>query len=75
MSPSSKMKRPSSITVEEFFKTNEKALKLRLIGSDVGFKRKISEPSVNRPGLALSGFFTYFAYKRCLLYTSPSPRD
>jgi HPr kinase/phosphorylase len=22
------------------------------------------EPSVNRPGLALSGFFTYFAYKR-----------
>ncbi|WP_245846520.1 HPr(Ser) kinase/phosphatase [Prosthecobacter debontii] len=58
------MKRPSSITVEEFFKTNEKALKLRLIGSDVGFKRKISEPSVNRPGLALSGFFTYFAYKR-----------
>ncbi|WP_243838872.1 HPr(Ser) kinase/phosphatase [Prosthecobacter fusiformis] len=58
------MKRPSAITVEEFFKTNEKALKLRLVGSDVGFKRKISEPSVNRPGLALSGFFTYFAYKR-----------
>lgn len=64
MSPSSKMKRPSAITVEEFFRTNEKALKLRLVGSDAGFKRKISEPSVNRPGLALSGFFTYFAYKR-----------
>ncbi|TDU69426.1 Hpr(Ser) kinase/phosphatase [Prosthecobacter fusiformis] len=64
MNPSMKMKRPSAITVEEFFKTNEKALKLRLVGSDVGFKRKISEPSVNRPGLALSGFFTYFAYKR-----------
>ncbi|WP_346334710.1 HPr(Ser) kinase/phosphatase [Prosthecobacter sp. SYSU 5D2] len=59
-----KMKRPSAVTVEEFFKTNEKVLKLRLVGSDVGFKRKISEPSVNRPGLALSGFFTYFAYKR-----------
>ncbi|MES2506757.1 MAG: HPr(Ser) kinase/phosphatase [Verrucomicrobiota bacterium] len=58
------MKRPSAITVEEFFRTNEKALKLRLVGSDAGFKRKISEPSVNRPGLALSGFFTYFAYKR-----------
>lgn len=64
MSPTPKMKRPSSITVEEFFKTNEKTLKLRLVGSDAGFKRKISEPSVNRPGLALSGFFTYFAYKR-----------
>lgn len=58
------MKRPSSITVEEFFRINEKVLKLKLVGSDVGFKRKISEPSVNRPGLALSGFFTYFAYKR-----------
>lgn len=62
--PPAKVKRPSSITVEEFFRVNEKALKLRLIGSDVGFARKISEPSVNRPGLALSGFFTYFAYKR-----------
>lgn len=64
MNPGSKMKRPSSVTVEEFFLTNEKSLKLRLVGTDVGFKRKISEPSVNRPGLALSGFFTYFAYKR-----------
>lgn len=59
-----KVKRPSSVTVEEFFRLNEKALKLRLVGSDAGYARKISEPSVNRPGLALSGFFTYFAYKR-----------
>ncbi len=59
-----KVKRPSSVTVEEFFRLNEKALKLKLVGSDAGFTRKISEPSVNRPGLALSGFFTYFAYKR-----------
>ena len=62
--PPSKVKRPSSITVEEFFRVNEKAPKLRLVGGDAGFSRKISEPSVNRPGLALSGFFTYFAYKR-----------
>lgn len=59
-----KVKRPSSVTVEEFFRLNEKTLKLKLVGSDAGFTRKISEPSVNRPGLALSGFFTYFAYKR-----------
>ncbi len=64
MSLPMKMKRPAALTVEEFFKSNEKSLKLRLVGSDAGFKRKISEPSVNRPGLALSGFFTYFAYKR-----------
>lgn len=64
MPPPPKVKRPSSVTVGEFFQLNDKALKLRLIGSDIGFTRKISEPSVNRPGLALSGFFTYFAYKR-----------
>lgn len=64
MSMPAKVKRPSSITVEECFRINEKALKLKLVGTDVGFGRKILEPSVNRPGLALSGFFTYFAYKR-----------
>jgi len=64
MSLPPKVKRPSSITVGDFFSQNEKALKLRLVGTDVGYTRKIWEPSVNRPGLALSGFFTYFAYKR-----------
>lgn len=62
--PQSKIKRLSSITVGEFFTANEKPLKLKVVGSEVGFARKILEPSVNRPGLALSGFFSYFAYKR-----------
>lgn len=52
------------MTVENFFQSNKGALRLKLVGSDVGFQRKIIEPSTNRPGLALSGFFTYFAYKR-----------
>ncbi len=30
----------------------------------MGFHRKIREPTINRPGLALSGFYTYFAEKR-----------
>ncbi len=64
MNPTQRIKRPSSVTVGEFFQANETALKLKLVGSEAGFVRKISEPSVNRPGLALSGFFTYFAYKR-----------
>jgi HPr kinase/phosphorylase len=59
-----KIKRTTSITVGEFFQQNEKALRLKLTGTDAGFGRKILEPSVNRPGLALSGFFSYFAYKR-----------
>lgn len=64
MSAPQKLKRPSSISVEDFFERNKTALKLKLLGTNAGFARKIWEPSVNRPGLALSGFFTYFAYKR-----------
>jgi HPr kinase/phosphorylase len=37
---------------------------LRLVGPAVGFDRLIREPTINRPGLALSGFFAYFAVKR-----------
>lgn len=59
-----KVKRPTSITVGEFFENNREQLKMRLLNSEKGLSRKISEPSVNRPGLALSGFFSYFAYKR-----------
>ena len=64
MNPTQKVRRPAHVTVGDFFQENQESLKLKLIGKDIGFDRKISEPSVNRPGLALSGFFTYFAYKR-----------
>jgi len=59
-----KVKRPSAITVGQFFQHNQQSLKLKLVGGDAGMGRKIQEPSINRPGLALSGFFDYFAYKR-----------
>lgn len=62
--PPVKIKRPASVLVNDFFEQNQESLRLRLAGSDAGLGRRILEPSVNRPGLALSGFFTYFAYKR-----------
>ena len=68
MNPTQRVKKPSSITVGDFFQTNHEELRLRLIGKDVGFARKISEPSVNRPGLLLAGFDTYFAYKRVQVF-------
>src|SRR5437764_5139423 len=52
------------VTVESFFNTHGEKLALRLEGPRVGFNRKIREPTINRPGLALSGFFSYFAEKR-----------
>jgi HPr kinase/phosphorylase len=52
------------VTVESFYNAHAEALQLKLEGKRVGFNRKIREPTINRPGLALSGFYTYFAEKR-----------
>jgi HPr kinase/phosphorylase len=53
-----------TLTVGEWYTRHSEALQLRLVGPAVGFERPIREPTINRPGLALSGFFAYFAVKR-----------
>src|SRR6059058_2123410 len=52
------------VTVESFYDSHAEKLHMKLEGLRVGFHRKIREPTINRPGLALSGFYTYFAEKR-----------
>src|SRR5436853_4128624 len=52
------------LTVESFYNSHAEKLLMKLEGPRVGFHRKIREPTINRPGLALSGFYTYFAEKR-----------
>jgi HPr kinase/phosphorylase len=52
------------VTVESFYNSHAEKLQMKLEGACVGFHRKIREPTINRPGLALSGFFSYFAEKR-----------
>lgn len=54
----------TSISVGDFYNRHQEALGLKLVGSQEGFERSIREPAPNRPGLALAGFFTYFAKKR-----------
>jgi HPr kinase/phosphorylase len=53
-----------SVTVDNFFNDHGKILQLKLEGNQVGFWRRIREPTINRPGLALAGFYEYFAEKR-----------
>ena len=52
------------VTVESFYRSHADKLQMKLDGLRVGFHRKIREPTINRPGLALAGFFKYFAEKR-----------
>jgi HPr kinase/phosphorylase len=60
----SKSRQPSGITVEHFFNTYREKLKLELVAGARGLHRVIREGSVNRPALALTGFFKYFAHRR-----------
>ncbi len=52
------------VTVERFYTDHAGSLQLGLLGGAGGLKRPIREPTVNRPGLVLTGFTRYFAYKR-----------
>jgi len=53
-----------NLTVERFYLNHAEHLQLKLVAGGGGLSRKIHEGSVNRPGLALAGFFKYFANKR-----------
>src|SRR6187401_1276859 len=63
-SPSDRQKSVPVVTVESFYNSHAEKLQMKLEGPRVGFHRKIREPTINRPGLALAGFYTYFAEKR-----------
>jgi len=54
----------TTIAVGDFFARHSEALEMSLVGEQVGFDRKVREPTVNRPGLALAGFYSYFADRR-----------
>jgi len=62
--PSSSRPKPPPVTVGQFYSNYATQLGLRLEGASRGMSRRIREPTINRPGLALSGFFNYFASKR-----------
>jgi HPr kinase/phosphorylase len=52
------------ITVAHFFETYRENLKMELVTGQEGMHRLIHEGSINRPSLALTGFFKYFAHRR-----------
>ncbi len=62
--PPQRPKFVTSISVGDFFTRHGESLGLSLLGEEVGFDRPISESAMNRPGLALAGFFSFFAPKR-----------
>ncbi|MEI7881182.1 MAG: HPr(Ser) kinase/phosphatase [bacterium] len=51
-------------TVDDFLKAAKTRLELELVAGAAGLNRRIEEAAINRPGLALTGFFQYFAHRR-----------
>jgi len=54
----------TSVSVAEFFRKYGSKLKVETVTGSDGIGRLIREPSINRPALALTGFYKYFANKR-----------
>lgn len=57
----------TSVPVSSFYNTGKEKLQIELVAGECGLNRAIAEAAINRPGLALSGFYKYFAHKRIQL--------
>lgn len=53
-----------AVTVAGFYENARERTSLKLVACREGFSSVIHEPSINRPGLALTGFFKHFAFRR-----------
>ncbi|MBR1921882.1 MAG: HPr(Ser) kinase/phosphatase [Kiritimatiellae bacterium] len=60
---------PGRFTVADFVKAGAERLRLAVVaGSEAALSRVIEEPMVSRPGLALTGFFDHFAWRRLQMF-------
>ncbi len=56
------------ITVEFFYTRTADKFKIHNFSGNRGFTRKIKEPNLHRPGLALAGFVDLFSYSRIQIF-------
>ncbi len=54
----------ASVTVLRFLEVSRERLRLELVAGERGLRQRIPEPTINRPGLGLTGFYRYFANRR-----------
>mgnify|MGYP001242680187 CR=1 FL=1 len=56
--------RGSEVSVADFLEAGKRRVEMELCSGEAGLSRKIAEAAINRPGLALTGFYQYFPQKR-----------
>ncbi|RKY89047.1 HPr(Ser) kinase/phosphatase [candidate division KSB1 bacterium] len=52
------------VKVSTFFRENREKLNLELLSTKEGFKKEIKDKDLHRPGLAFTGFFNIFPFKK-----------
>lgn len=65
--PTSESEKGVSFTAADFYEAGRERLQLQVAAGEAFLDRVIEEPVVNRPGLALTGFFEDFAWARVQL--------
>jgi len=58
----------TSFTVADFYESARETLSLSVVAGGGNMNRVIEEPIVNRPGLALTGFYDHFAWQRLQVF-------
>ncbi len=56
------------IPVETFYREGKNSLRLSVVGGESGMKRPIRDKSINRPALAITGYFKSFAFRRVQIF-------
>lgn len=57
-----------AVPVRDFYNSFKEPLNLELVAGEGGMDKTIRERSLNRPALAITGYFNYFAAKRIQLF-------
>lgn len=57
-----------AVTLKELLDSGDERLSLELVWGEGHLNRTIEEKAINRPGLALTGFFQYFAQRRLQVF-------
>ncbi len=57
-----------AVSVREFYDSFKEPLDLEIVAGEAGLDKMIRERSLNRPALAMVGFFNFFAAKRIQLF-------
>ena len=65
--PTKASEKGRTFTIADFYEAGREELSLSIVAGGANMQRTVEEPMVNRPGLALTGFYEHFAWRRLQL--------